>query len=249
MRQISPVATLFAVAVLPLALTACSATPKAAPKAAPAAAPAAAPSKAPAAAAPAVDGPNKGLLTGTQLKSVLAPASFFAPGFTADPADARDTGPGYRAPATAEVPTPDCTKLGGTAWTEITGITGVSFAQNAYVNKNTSEEFAQEIDVYQGTTATTVLGALGMLSKACPTYSDEPTHSTVTVTEKPLAGVGDGAWAITETSPAWQGGTTLVAARVGNSVVTVLVSSSSDKGLAGATKLTNQLVANLKGKA
>ncbi|MFF4581483.1 hypothetical protein [Streptomyces sp. NPDC001389] len=249
MRQISPVAALFAVAVLPLALTACSATPKAAPKAAPTTAAPKAPSAAAPAAAPAVDGPNKGLLTGTQLKAALAPASFFAAGFTADPADERDTGPAYRAPATAEVPTPDCTKLGGTAWTEITGITGVSFAQNAYVNKNTSEEFAQEVDVYQGTTATTVLGALGMLSKACPSYPDEPTHSTVTVTEKPLAGVGDGAWAITETSPAWQGGTTLVAARVGHSVVTVLVSSSTDKGLAGATKLTNQLVGNLKGKA
>ncbi|MEU3914718.1 hypothetical protein [Streptomyces sp. NPDC029721] len=249
MRHISPAATLFAVAVLPLALTACSATPKAAPKAAPTSAATAAPAAPKAAdAAPAVDGPNKGLLTGTQLKAALAPASFFASGYTADPADARDTGAAYRAPATAEVPTPDCTKLGGTAWTEITGITGVSFAQNAYVNKNTSEEYAQEIDVYQGTTATTVLGALGMLSKACPTYSDEPTHSTVTVTEKPLAGVGDGAWAITETSPAWQGGTTLVAARVGHSVVTVLVSSSTDKGLAGATKLTNQLVSNLKGK-
>ncbi|MEU8436309.1 hypothetical protein AB0F18_26080 [Streptomyces sp. NPDC029216] len=240
MRQISPVATLFAVAVLPLALTACSTTPKAA-------APKAAAPKAPV-GAPAVDGPNKGLLTGTQLKPALAPASFFAPGFTADPADERDSGPGYQAPATAEVPTPDCTKLGGTSWTQITGIDGVSFAQNAYVNKDTSEEYAQEIDVYQGTTATTVLGALGMLSKACPSYPDEPTHSTVTVTEKPLSGIGDGAWAITETSPAWKGGTTLVAARVGHSVVTVLVSSSTDKGLAGATKLTNQLVDNLKGK-
>ncbi|RKT06085.1 hypothetical protein BX286_4123 [Streptomyces sp. 3211.6] len=251
MRHISPVATLFAVAVLPLALTACSTTPKAAPSTAPkAAAPKAAATPEAAAGAPATDGPNKGLLTGTQLKAALAPASFFATGYTADPADARDTGPAYRKPVTADVPTPDCTLLGGTAWTNITGITGVSFAQNAYVNKNTSEEYAQEIDVYQGTTSTKVLGALGMLSKACPSYTDEQTHGKVTVTEKPLAGVGDGAWAITETSAAWDGGTTLVAARVGTSVVTVLVSSSgTDKGLAGATKLTNQLVGNLKGKA
>ncbi|GAA0302607.1 hypothetical protein GCM10010302_46360 [Streptomyces polychromogenes] len=247
MRQISPVATLFAVAVLPLALTGCSLLPKEAAKAAVKAAASAAPA-APA-GAPATDGPNKGLLTGTQLKAALAPASFFPAGYTADPADARDSGPGYRPPVAAEVPTPDCTKLGGTAWTGITGIDGVSFAQDAYINKNTSEEYAQEIDVYQGTTSTTVLGALGMLSKACPSYTDEQTHGKVTITEKPLAGVGDGAWVITETNPEWMGGTTLVAARVGHSVVTVLVSGNGDKGLAGATKLTNELVSKLKGKA
>ncbi|MFF7498586.1 hypothetical protein ACFZBM_03995 [Streptomyces lavendulae] len=128
------------------------------------------------------------------------------------------------------MPTPDFTKLGGTSWTEITGITGVSFAQDAYVNKDSSEEFAQEIDVYRDTTATTVLDALGKISMACPSYTD-------------------GAWVITETSSAWQGGTTLVAARVGTSVVTVLVSSGTDNGAAGGTKLAKQLVSSLKGRA
>ncbi|MFE2850279.1 hypothetical protein ACFXJO_04000 [Streptomyces lavendulae] len=249
MRQISSAARLLSVAALPLALTACSftaakATPKAAPKAAGSKAAVAAPS-----AAAAAGGPNKGLLTGRQLKALLAPASFFASGFTADPELARDTGDTYQLPATADVPTPDCTKLGGTSWTEITGITGVSFAQDAYVNKDSSEEFAQEIDVYRDTTATTVLDALGKVSMACPGYTDGATHAKVTVAEKPLAGVGDGAWVITETSSAWQGGTTLVAARVGTSVVTVLVSSSTDNGAAGGTKLAKQLVASLKGRA
>ncbi|GHB43592.1 hypothetical protein GCM10010347_11000 [Streptomyces cirratus] len=236
MRQISLAARLFTVAALPLALTACSTI---APKAAGLAASAAAP----------VPDPNKGLLTGSQLKTALAPASFFATGFTADPESSRDTGDGYRPPAATEVPTPDCTKLDKTAWTEITGITGVSFAQDAYVNKNSSEEFAQEIDVYRGTTATTVLDALGKISKGCPKYTDGDTNAKVAVTEKPLAGVGDGAWAITLTSSAWQGGTTLVAARVGTAVVTVLASSSTDTGMPGATKLTKQLVTSLAGKA
>ncbi|WP_371675121.1 hypothetical protein [Streptomyces sp. NBC_01276] len=247
MRQISSAARLLTIAALPLALTACSFTDtKAAPKAPAAGSPAAA--AAPSAAAPAAE-PNKGLPTGKQLKAALAPASFFASGFTPDPELARDTGDTYQLPATADVPTPDCTKLGGTSWTEITGITGVSFAQNAYVNKNSSEEFAQEIDVYRDTTATTVLDALGKISMACPSYTDGDTHAKVTVTEKPLAGLGDGAWVITQTSTAWQGGTALVAARVGTSVVTVLASSGSDNGVTGATKLTKQLVASLKGKA
>ncbi|MER5730766.1 hypothetical protein ABT084_20950 [Streptomyces sp. NPDC002138] len=240
MRQIPSAVRLLSAAALPLALTACSFI---APKAA--APTAGSPS---AAAVPSTD-PNKGLLTGKQLKAALAPASFFATGFTADPESMRDTGTTYTLPATEEVPTPDCNKLGGTSWTEITGITGVSFAQNAYVNKNSSEEFAQEIDVYQGTTATTVLDALGKISKACPSFTDNGTHAKVKVTEKPLTGLGDGAWAITETSTAWRGGTTLVAARVGTSVVTVLVSSATDNGAAGGTKLTKQMVASLTGKA
>ncbi|MEU6892279.1 hypothetical protein ABZ934_10865 [Streptomyces sp. NPDC046557] len=244
MRQISSAARLLAVAALPLALTACSfITPKAAPKPAGAAADASKP-----AAAPAAD-PNKGLLTGKQLKAALAPASFFPAGFIVEPEGARDTGNGYRLPVTADVPTPDCTRLDGTSWTGITGIDGVSFAQNDYVNKNSSEEFAQEIDVYRDTTATTVLDALGKISKACPSYTDSNTQAKVTVTEKPLAGVGDGAWTITLTSKAWQGGTTLMAARVGTSVVSVLVSSGTDNGMTGATKLTKQLVASLTGKA
>ncbi|MEU3725576.1 hypothetical protein [Streptomyces sp. NPDC031705] len=241
MRQISSAARIVTVAALPLALTACSFI---APKAA-------APSTTgtpSAAAAPSAD-PNKGLLTGRQLKAALAPASFFGAGFAADPELTRDTGDTYQLPAITEVPAPDCTKLGATSWTEITGISGVSFAQNAYVNKNSSEEFAQEIDVYRGTTATTVLDALGKISKACPGYTDSDTQAKVAVAEKPLAGVGDGAWSITQTSTAWQGGTTLVAARVGTSVVTVLVSSSTDNGLPGATKLAKQLVASLTGKA
>ncbi|MFE2284151.1 hypothetical protein ACFXDJ_08260 [Streptomyces sp. NPDC059443] len=244
MRLISPATRLLAVAALPLALVACS------PSGTKAAAPApASPSAAKPSAAAADEGPNKGLLTGTQLKAALAPATFFADGYAPDPAASRDTGDTYQLPEAASVPTPDCTKLGGTSWIEITGITGVSFAQDSYVNKDSSSQQAQEIDVYRGTTSATVLGALGMISKACPSYTDADTHSKVTVSEKPLTGVGDGAFTITLTSPAWKGGTTLVAARVGTSVVTVLVSSGTDEGMKGATKLTNQLVTSLKGKA
>ncbi|MET9466839.1 hypothetical protein ABZY44_18940 [Streptomyces sp. NPDC006544] len=244
MRLISPTARLLAVAALPLALVACSpAAPKTAAPDAGSSSAAAKPSAA------ADDSPNKGLLTGTQLKAALAPASFFPKGYTRDPADARDTGDSYQLPEAASVPTPDCSKLGGTSWIEITGITGVSFAQDAYVDKDASAEQAQEIDVYRDTTSATVLAALGTISKACPSYTDEQTHAKVTVTEKPLADVGDGAFAITLTSPGWKGGTTLVAARVGTSVVTVLVSSGTDMGTAGATKLANQLVSSLKGKA
>ncbi|GGV36574.1 hypothetical protein GCM10010495_62110 [Kitasatospora herbaricolor] len=254
MRLHTPAAGLLAVAVLPLALTACSsstpqaAAPAPATTAAAPATPAAAPSATPS-AAPAAADPNAGLLTGTQLKALLAPATAFATGFAIDAASTRDTGDTYQLPAVTEVPTPDCTRLGGTSWTEITGIAGVSFAENAYIDKNASAESAQEIDVYRDKTAQTVVGALGKLSLACPGYTDPQTNGKVTVAEKALPAVGDEAYVITLTSPAWKGGTTLVAARVGTAVVTVLASSGTDKGTATATKLAGQLATGLKGKA
>ncbi|OKI20140.1 hypothetical protein [Streptomyces sp. CB03911] len=254
MRLHTPAAGLLAVAVLPLALTACSssspqaAAPAPATTAAAPATPAAAPSATPS-ATPAAADPNAGLLTGTQLKALLAPAAAFATGFAIDAASTRDTGDTYQLPAVTEVPTPDCTRLGGTSWTEITGIAGVSFAENAYIDKNASAESAQEIDVYRAETARTVVGALGKLSLACPSYTDPQTNGKVTVAEKALPAVGDEAYVITLTSPAWKGGTTLVAARVGTAVVTVLASSGTDKGTATATQLAGQLATGLKGKA
>jgi hypothetical protein len=194
--------------------------------------------------------PDAGLLTGTQLKAALAPASFFASGFAIDSTGSRNTGDGYVLPAVAKVPKPDCTKLLGTSWSsEITGISGVSFAQNDYVNKDASATVAQEIDVYRGTTAQTMMEALGKIPLACPSVTDSQTSSKAKVTEHVTAGLGDGAYTITLTDSAWQSGQTLVAARVGTAVVTVLSTDGADNGAATAEKLSRQLVAALKGKA
>jgi hypothetical protein len=200
-------------------------------------------------AVPTSANPDAGLLTGTQLKTALAPASFFPAGFVTDASGTRDSGPYYEAPDVTSVPKPDCTKLGGTSWTNITGIAGVSFAQNDYLDKTTTSEIAQEIDVYRGQTAQTVMGKLTGISAVCPSYSDFQTNSKVTVGGKAESGLGDGAYIITLTDPAWQEGSTLVAARVGTAVVTVLSTYGTDNGSASALKLTGQIVAALKGKA
>lgn len=242
MRLLPPVAKWFAAAALPLALVACSSSGatdsgSSDPKSA-------APSMKPSA------DPNAGLLTGTQLKAVLAPASFFPSGFAIDSTGSRDTGDGYVTQAVADVPKPDCTKLLGTSWSsEITGISGVSFAQNDYANKDSSATIAQEIDVYRGTTAQTMMEALGKISLACPSLIDSQTSSKVKVIEHATAGLGDGAYTVTLTDSAWQNGQTLVAARVGTAVVTVLSNDSTDNGAATGEKLSRQLVSALKSKA
>ncbi|MFD5475003.1 hypothetical protein [Streptomyces sp. NPDC127105] len=194
----------------------------------------------------ATSDPNAGLLTGTQLKKALAPASFFASGFAVDPSGARDSGDTYTPPSTAPAAKPDCARLGGTAWIDIAGITGVSFAQNDYVSKNTSEDIAQEIDAYRGTTAARVMESLEKAVTACTGFTDSQTHSKVKVTGRATPGLGDAAYTITLTDSAWENGTTLVAARVGTNVVSVMSTDGHDNGAATAKKLTERIVTALK---
>ncbi|MFF6805548.1 hypothetical protein [Streptomyces sp. NPDC012616] len=236
MRLPSHAAKLLAVAALPLALAACSSSTSEDSAAGPAAS--TAPSK-------AAD-PNAGLLTGTQLKKALAPASYFPSGFAPDAGLARDTGDTYQAPATKSAAKPHCADLAATSWISLTGVEGVSFAQSSYVNKNTSAELDQEIDVYRGTTGADVLKDLAAVVAACPSYTDSDTHSKVKVTGAATAGLGDEAYTITLTSGAWETGTTLIASRTGTAVVSVLSTDGADNGAASAKKLAAHVLASLK---
>lgn len=224
--------TLLAATVLPLALTACasatgtSSSSATAPK----------PSK----------DPDAGLLTGAQLKKALAPASFFASGFAVDPKGARDSGTTYAAPGSSPAAKPDCALLGGTSWIAVTGDSGVSFAQDDYVSKDTSEDIAQEVDTFRGTTAAKVMTDLKKAVAACASYSDADTHTKVKVGGADTPGLGDAAFTITLTNSAWQNGSTLIAARSGTDVVTVMSTDGHDNGAATAKKLTARIVTSLK---
>ncbi|MGW0081267.1 hypothetical protein [Streptomyces sp. NPDC003393] len=229
----SRAARVLAVAALPLALAACGSTES---------------SSAGATASPSHSkDPNAGLFTGTQLKKALAPASFFRTGFTSDPDATRDSGDAYEPPATKSPAKPDCSRLEGTSWIDVTGVTGVSFAQGDYVDKNTSEEIAQQIDTYRGTTAASVLKDVEQIATTdCATFTDSETHAKVKVAGQATPGLGDEAFTVTLTSPAWENGTTLVATRVGTDLVSVLSTDGHDNGAATAEKLTRQIVASLK---
>jgi hypothetical protein len=240
MRLLPPAATLLTAAALSAGLAACSPGSAAAPAA----------GRTAAAPARSSADPDAGLLTGAQLEELLEPASYFPSGFSRDRAGTRDTGPSYRPPRTIRVRKPKCRLLGGTSWTSITGIDGVSFAQDDYIDKASSAEIAQEIDVYRGTTAQTVMRKLGAISSACPSYSDSQTGTQASVREHASAPLGEGGgYVITVTDPAWSNGTTLVAARVGTAVVTVLSTDGADNGHTSAMRLTAHLVAALRGRA
>ncbi|MFF3335366.1 hypothetical protein ACFYWX_38495 [Streptomyces sp. NPDC002888] len=237
MRLRSHAVKVLAVVALPLSLAACSSgsTDSSGDSAA------AAPTK--------TKDPDAGLMTGTQLKKSLAPASYFPSGFAADPSLARDTGDTYQAPATKNADKPHCADLAATSWISLTGVEGVSFAQNSYIAKDTSAELDQEIDVYRGATATDVLKDLAKVVAACPNYTDTDTHSKVTVTGAATTGLGDEAYTITLTDTAWENGTTLIAARAGTAVVSVLSTDGGDNGAMSAKKLAEHILVTLKDKS
>ncbi|WBO65825.1 hypothetical protein [Streptomyces camelliae] len=236
MRHSSRVATLLAVAALPLALTACSSGSS----------DASAGTTASAAPAKAKD-VNAGLVTGTRLKKALAPASAFPAGLTPEADGTADSGGQLLPQSGKSAGTPDCTRLEGTSWIQVTGLKGgVSFAQNDYANKDKTEEVAQEIDEFQGTSAAAVMKDLRSVAAECAVFTDTDAHAKVKLAGRSVSGLGDEAYTMTLTSGAWQNGTTLIAVRSGTSVVTVLSTAGSDNGAASARTVTTRILGSLK---
>ena len=92
-----------------------------------------------------------------------------------------------------------------------------------------------------------VMRKLGAVAAGCPWYTDPQTGRRATVSEQASPQFAEGGYVITVTDPAWRGGTTLVAARAGTAVVTVLSTDGADNGRASAMRLASQLVALLQG--
>ena len=232
---------LLALAVLPLALSACSSGGSGGSD------PAVAEGLAsPAAAASSSADPNSGLPTGTLLKGDLL-TSGLPSAYALDSSGSVDTGDSFQDPSATSA-APACSALDATSWIRLAGYNPVSFAQSDYVDKADSEEYAQEIDTYQGTTAQDVMTALAKIHTTCPTFADTATHSTVSVVVSTASTPGDGSVTIALHDTAWVGFTTLVAVRVNHSVVSVLSSATSDS-TSFATQRATSIAANLKAGA
>jgi hypothetical protein len=189
-----------------------------------------------AASAPAAPG-GAGVLKGTTLKSLLLPAGAMPKGFRLIPDDTQDTGDGGSAAGTPIPAAEMCDALGQTSWIRVAGITSATFAQNGYGNAAHTDEIAQEIDTFRGDDARRVMAKLREVFAHCATFTDKGSPvAKVKLRAATVHSAGDQALKAVETSPTWQGGTTLAAVRVGNTIVTTLYSSShADKGAAAVT--------------
>ncbi|GAA4563106.1 hypothetical protein [Planotetraspora kaengkrachanensis] len=196
-----------------------------------------------------VEAPAPKVLTGTELNPMLLSADAMPKGFKLNSDGARNSGDTLTEGSTDTVPRDKvCGILLQTAWIRASGIEGAGFAQNDYLGPGQTGQFAQEIDTFKGEDAKKVMAALKKAFGQCASFTDKSdgTTATVKLVRSTVPGVGDEAVKAVQTSPAWQGGATLVAARVGNTVVTTLYSSSGkDKG-AGGVKLTKAIVENVQ---
>ena len=191
------------------------------------------------------------MLTGTQLAKVLLPASAMPSGYKLDTDGQRNTGDSKAADESQPPGAKVCSMLTASSWVNAGGISAGSFAQNDYMNSAKTGEVAQEVDSFTGTDAQQVMSALWAAFGKCAKFTDSSSGMTakVTMVSSKLSGVGDEAFKGVQTADAYEGGMTLAAIRVGNSIVTVMVSSpKGDKGSAAIGYATT-IAKNLRGIA
>jgi hypothetical protein len=192
-----------------------------------------------AAAVKATPAPAQTILTGTRLRSLLPPASALPAGFKLNPQYTRNSVDAVVPDTSSPLPPGQvCRRLSATAWIATAGITGATFAENDYGNASNTEEIALEIDAFHGQDAQKVMTGLWAVFGRCQAFTYSANGMTVStkLVRSRLAGAGDEGIKAVLTAPVFDGGMTLAAIRVGDTIVTSLYSSShSDLGAAAVS--------------
>jgi hypothetical protein len=186
-------------------------------------------------------------LDGSVLNSDLLPASDMPHGFAV--ISSATTNGGSALPEDSPSPVPAaqlCTTLSETAWIRAAGVTTADFAETSFGNSSDTEEISEEIDAFQGTDAQRAMTALWQSFGRCHTFTETSSGVTaaMTLTKSTIGGHWAGIKAV-QLSPSYDGGTTIVAVRVGYSIVTVLDSSESNDDGSGAVSIADQIASRV----
>lgn len=203
----------------------------------------------PAATVRATPSPTATILTGTKLNSLLLPISAMPAGFKVLTQYTRNSMTDIVPDSAAPMPLSQwCQRLTASSWIATAGMNSASFAQSDYMNSASQNEIMQEIDAFQGNDAQTVMGNLWRVFKQCRTFTYQSSGMTVntTTTRALVPGAGDEGIKAVLTAPVFSGGETAAAVRVGNTVVTVLDSSSQTDLGAAAVTIAETLAAKVK---
>lgn len=194
--------------------------------------------------------PSPRVLTGTQLKGLLVTA--LPKGFAADPQAKQTTGDRIRTASVGPAPTvATCGRLDSNTFVEAAGIISVSSADLGFIGGDKTVRVAEQIDVFDGTDAPTVMARLDQAFDACATYTTTGSGQSITVhmagSKVPVLGLdavkADVSTAHSATHAA------MVAARAGTAVVTVrwATTAASDKTADGyAVALTQEILRNVR---
>lgn len=166
--------------------------------------------------------PRLSIPTGTALKALLVTG--FPRSFAPVAAGTVDSGAGVQYPGIAPAPAkPDCAKLGGTGFVAATAVRSIAFAQSDYADRR-HNEVAQEITSYASVDAQVAMARLRDQLAACAAFplTVGKVTGTLHVATAALPMLGDEALIARFTAREFLGGTTIIAARVGNTIVSTL---------------------------
>ena len=193
---------------------------------------------------PASPSPSASPINGAMLNLLLLPAGSMPAGYRLDPSGTLNSGPNLPQDMPQPVPASQvCAKLTGTAWILAGGVEAADFAENDYANASRTAEIAQEIDLFRPGDAAKVMSRLWLAFGQCHSFTQQAAGSSaqVTLVRSQLPGVGDEAIKAVTTASLFLGGTTLVAIRVGDAIVTCLDSSPGNDEGAGAVALAERI--------
>ena len=174
--------------------------------------------------------PSPTALSGLQLAGILLPASAMPEGYKAGPAT-RNSGSQLASDAAQPVPASQvCQGLTQSSYIRVAGITTSVWAEDDYVNAVENQEVFGEIDTFTGTDAQQAMAKLWREFGECSAFSypSNGTIATNTLTRSRLPGTGGNGIKAVIVSPLFEGGTTLVAIRVGAQLITTLESSPGE---------------------
>lgn len=189
--------------------------------------------------------PSAAPWTGTRLKTALV--TDVPTGFTLSKPGTIDTGTDMQDETNGPMQdSSHCADLGATAWIQVSGMSGVSFAQSDYLDRH-NQEIAQEIDAFDSPDhAKRAFSQLTRFMKQCTTFQD-PSSTSITyhLAVSSLPDLGDGAVKGVITSSRVEGGIVEVAALDGNNVITVLYSATKLSAAQHATDIATTIQHNL----
>jgi hypothetical protein len=170
------------------------------------------------------------------------------PRYKINPDVTRDSAEVFGPPVAPVEPTrASCKELATNLWIQGAGIESASFAQTGF-GDDIGSEIDAELESYRGDDAKKVMANARTLFTLCAKFKMQVKgagRATIKVVSKPGPKIGDESVRAILTSPVWEGGSTLLAVRVGTEVVSILSSSARSNGGPAAAKQARLMVSRL----
>jgi hypothetical protein len=198
--------------------------------------------------APATPAPPA-VLDAKTLNSTLLTIRDMPKDYVADSSATRYNGSAVPDDSPSAVPASrQCTVLDQTSWIRDSGVYTPDFAQADFVNSANTEEINEEVDAFEGSADTEqAMAGLWQAFGRCASFTETSSgvDAKITMTRSMIGGKWTGIKSV-ELSPAYIGGDTMVAIRVGYAIVTVFDTTESSNDGSAAVSMAEQIANRVK---